>query len=77
MEVTRLYILKNNLIFSKNDFKNSKAKETIIKENQAPIENNTKSLINKSKEDVLEKLKTIDIKIGKEHDKEVSPYEIP
>ncbi len=65
--------MKNIFIFSKKVFKNSNAIETIINEIQEPIEKRTKSLNNKFIEEVFEKLKTIDIKIGNEQDKEVSP----
>ena len=47
--------------------------ETIINDNQAPIEKSRKSLNNKFIEEVLEKLNTIDMKIGNEQDKDVSP----
>ena len=57
--------------------KNNKAKDTVNKATHVPTENKIKSLNKNSILDILDKLNTIDIKIGKVQDKEVIPYDIP
>ena len=58
-------------------FRNNKLIETITREIHDPIEKSAKSKNKLPIDEVFEKLKTIDINIGKEQERDVNPNAIP